>query len=67
MAEQPLPTTLGYDLDHPLPLAECDLCGLSWPCLCDPSRPNRRPTEAELDRARQTRLTRSEIEKGGQP
>lgn len=57
-------TMLSYDLDNPLALDFCDLCGLSWPCLCDASRPNRRPTVAELERARQARLTRAELENG---
>jgi hypothetical protein len=53
-----------HDLDHPLALDDCDLCGLSWPCLCDASRPKRRPTAAECERARQARLSRAELEKG---
>jgi hypothetical protein len=53
---------MAEDFDHPLPIDECDRCGLWWPCLCDASRPNRRPTEAEIERARQGRLVRAERE-----
>ena len=39
----------------------CLLCGLeAWGCICDPARPHRTPTTAELERAREARLTRAE-------
>jgi hypothetical protein len=53
---------LPEDLDAPAPGAdECAACGLEvWGCVCRPDRPFRKPAEAELDRARQERLTRAE-------
>jgi hypothetical protein len=55
-----------YDLDQPLRVDDCVRCGaIDWrDCSCDPSRPNRQPTPAELEAARQARLTRTEREKG---
>lgn len=42
---------------------ECQRCGLEWwGCICDPSRPNRQPTEAEIHAAREARLVRAERE-----
>lgn len=59
-------TMLGYDLDHPLHVDGCDRCAAPhWSqCICDPGRPNRQPTAAEIEAARQRRLTRAE--RGGQ-
>jgi formylglycine-generating enzyme required for sulfatase activity len=53
----------GYDLDNPLRVDCCDVCdAVNWrECICDPTRPRRKPTEAELERARRARLTRSEL------
>lgn len=50
------------DLDTPAPGAdECQRCGLEvWGCVCDPSRPHRQPTAAEIEQARSERLTRAE-------
>lgn len=40
----------------------CLMCGLEgWGCICDPTRPRRRATEADLEQARRTRLTRAEL------
>jgi hypothetical protein len=52
----------GEDLDNPLRVDDCEECGaVHWrDCVCDPSRPRRRPSLAELDAARRERLTRSE-------
>ena len=39
----------------------CLLCGLEgWSCICDPARPQHKATDAELERAREARLTRAE-------
>lgn len=39
----------------------CPRCSEPWPtCLCDPSRPFRQPTEAEIVAARERRLARAE-------
>lgn len=59
---------MAEDLGDPLRADFCDLCGLTWPCLCDPAHPRTRPTEAELEAARRSRLARAELEreqKGG--
>ena len=40
---------------------ECQRCGLEWwGCICDPARPRRQPTQAEIQVAREARLVRSE-------
>lgn len=51
-----------YDLDHPLRVDCCDVCGAAdWrSCVCLASLPRRQPTPAELERAREARLTRAE-------
>jgi hypothetical protein len=39
----------------------CATCGLvGWSCLCDPSRTQCRLSEAQLQRARRSRLTNAE-------
>jgi hypothetical protein len=58
----------GFDLDHPLNVDECLRCGfVGFECICDPSRPARQPTAFEIERARQSRLTKSESQEGGCP
>ena len=59
----------GYDFDNPLRVDDCERCGaIDWrDCICDPSRPNRQPTAAEIEAARARRLTRAEAKNGGQP
>jgi hypothetical protein len=51
-------------LDHPFAaLADhgCDRCAEPWwSCICDPRRPYRQPTAAEVERARERRLARAE-------
>jgi len=40
----------------------CLACGLvGWSCVCDPSRPACKRTEARLQRARRARLTVAEL------
>lgn len=49
-------TMLGYDIDHPLAVDECLVCGfIGFDCICDPARPHRRPTPPEIEEARQRR------------
>ncbi|MEO7033100.1 MAG: hypothetical protein ABI548_04615 [Polyangiaceae bacterium] len=52
-----------YDLDNPLRVDNCDRCGaLNWrECICDSSRPFRQPTQIEIERARDERLTLAEL------
>jgi hypothetical protein len=52
----------GEDFDNPLRLDCCDRCGaVHWgDCVCDPARPYRQPTPAEIEHARTARLTRAE-------
>jgi hypothetical protein len=54
-----------FDLDNPLRFDDCERCGaIDWrDCICDPRRPNRQPTPAEIERKRQSRLARAEFEK----
>ena len=54
----------GEDLDHPLPLDGCERCGaIDWvDCICSAARPFRQPTSAEIEAAREARLTRAERE-----
>jgi hypothetical protein len=47
-------------IDHPfgdtIDVDGCQRCGEPWwGCICDPSRPFRQPTEAEIQRARAER------------
>lgn len=54
---------LAEDYESPLPADGCARCSEPWvTCLCDPARPFRQPTEAELEAARDERLTRHELE-----
>jgi len=40
----------------------CLLCGLEgWGCVCDPARPRRKPSDAEVEAARRSRMTRAEL------
>ncbi len=52
-----------YDLENPLRVDCCDVCdAVNWrECVCDPSRPRHKPTDAELERSRRARLTRAEL------
>ena len=55
--------------DHPfgdtLFVDGCARCGEEWwACICDPSRPRRTPPEAELELAREERLSRQERLRG---
>jgi hypothetical protein len=51
-----------FDLDNPLRVDDCQRCGAThWrDCICDSRYPNRQPTAAEIETARQARLTRAE-------
>ena len=52
----------GYDLDTPLRVDDCPRClAVHWrDCICDPDNPRRVPTDAEVEAAREQRLTRAE-------
>jgi len=51
-------------LDNPMRVDGCDLCdAVDWrDCCCDPTRPRRLPTEAEIEQARRARLSRAELD-----
>ena len=55
------------DLNNPLRVDDCDVCGaIHWrDCVCDPTRPFRQPTEAEIEAGREERLSRLERQTGG--
>jgi hypothetical protein len=56
----------GFDLENPLRVDNCEQCGaIHWrDCVCDPTRPLRQPTEAELEVGREERLSRLERAQG---
>lgn len=57
----------GEDLDNPLRVDDCPRCGaVHWrDCVCSPTKHSvRPPTPAEVEAARRSRLTRSEVERG---
>lgn len=53
---------LACGFESPLRTDDCERCGaIDWrDCVCDPARPYRTPTPAEIERAREARLTRAE-------
>lgn len=58
----------GFDLDNPLAVDDCLRCGfVGFDCICASRRPGWQPTGAEIERARQQRLTRAEHGKGIAP
>jgi hypothetical protein len=54
-----------FDLDNPLRVDDCEACGaISWrDCTCVPGA-RRAPTEAEIEAAREERLSRLERSRG---
>lgn len=56
--------TFAFDLDNPLRLDNCEVCGaIHWrDCVCDLSAPRSAPTPRAVERARSLRLVRAELE-----
>jgi hypothetical protein len=56
----------GFDLDNPLRVDDCEVCGaIHWrDCVCSPGSARREPTDLEIELARDGRLSRPEREAG---
>jgi hypothetical protein len=54
------------DLDNPLRVDNCEMCGaVHWAdCVCSPESPHRVPTDQEIEAARKARLVRAELDAG---
>jgi len=52
-----------FDLDNPLRLDDCEVCGaVDWrDCACDPTTPRASPTPAAVERSRASRLVQAEL------
>lgn len=56
-------TSFGFDLDHPLRVDNCEVCGaIDWrDCCCDPCAPRSAPTPQAVNQSRALRLLRAEV------
>ena len=57
-------SSFAHDLDNPLRCDDCEQCGaIHWrDCVCDPCAPRTAPTPQAVQRSRDLRLVRAEID-----